>query len=624
MKALFTLIILVLSTSISFSQSLKGKAKLNRASAESSGGSNVVIENSSKTMRYGNVLAYDKDNNLVGSVLTDEEGNYQLNFKDTGTYNIKIMYAGYETIEESIMISGDGESDFSLDRNKLMKERVLSERAYSLHAGYLDAPVFFSIKKTQNGASKSKEGLTSGEINDFAKWDLWNDYLKTDLLSYQETWRLNPQNRYVVQLFNLDKMALVGASVSLLNGSGMILWQAVTDNTGKAELWGSIDGTEQKADKIIVDYQGETKEIRNPKLFKKGINTVKMDQSCGANNLVEIAFVVDATGSMADEINFIKRDLNTVMYNAQNLYSDVSINYGSVFYRDSGEDYITKHKDFTNVLSEALVFVDEQFAKGGGDMPEAVDAGLDVAINQLSWSENARTKLLFLILDAPAHTGEENIKKLQELTAQAAEKGIKIIPVTGSGINKSGEYLMRSLALATNGTYVFLTNHSGIGSTHIEPTIDEYEVKLLTERLSNIIKTNIYYPECEELVPDFDTDYPDSVVTFTEENGQIYPLRTDTLSTREQDSLNNIADNEIKQIEWRYYPNPTRDYINIECSEEIEFIYLTDLTGKILQKVEFGGRTQIQLYLGDYPVGVYLLRYPVGKQWVSGKVILIS
>ena len=631
MKTLYLFfLILGLSFSNTFSQSLSGSTRLRSTKAISESSSNSIeSKEDSRAMKYGNVEAYDKDNKLIGSVLTDEFGNYELNFKDTGTYNIKIMYAGYETIEESVTVNGDDESDFSLDRDKLKKERELSEKVYSMEAGFVDGSVYLSGNNAQISTGKYGKGLTAGEINDFGKWDLWNDYLSSDLLSYQKRWKLNPQKRYMVQLLNNERSALVGATVKLMSESNNIIWQAVTDNTGKAELWGTVDGKQQSVDKIVVDYQGNTKQIRNPKPFKKGINTIKMDQDCGASNLVEIAFVVDATGSMSDEINFIKRDLNKVMFNAQNLYSDVSIRYGSVFYRDSSEDYVTKHKDFTNVLSEALVYIDDQYAKGGGDMPEAVDIGLDVAINQLSWSENTRSKLLFLILDAPAHNYDHNIKRLQRLSSEAAKKGVKIIPVSGSGINKSGEYLMRALALCTNGTYVFLTDHSGVGSSHIEPTIDEYEIELLTERLSGIIKTTIYYPECDEEEPEVEVNYPDSVVAFTLDGGQIYPIPSnpDTMSESHTDSLRNdpiwSGENELNRIEWNYYPNPTRDYVTVESSEEIEFIYLTDLSGKILQKVDFNEGNKITLYLGDYPVGVYLLRYPIGKQWVTGKVVLL-
>ena len=626
---ILSILLCTILTSVALSQSLRGNAKLHSTNAPVESERSGSVSESKKVMKYGNVEAYDEDNNLVGSVLTDEFGNYKLSFEDSGTYNIKIMYAGYEPIEESITIKGEEESDFSLKRDKYKETRSLSEAVYSMEAGFVDGRIYLSNINAQNSSEKSGKGLTAGEINDFGKWNLWNDYLKDELLEHQKTWKLNPQQRYMVQLLNYDKSPLVGATVQLFGKSNKIIWQSKTDNSGKAELWGSIDGQQYAVDKIVADYQGNKKQLRNPKPFKKGINTIQLEESCGAHNLVEIAFVVDATGSMSDEINFIKRDLNKVMYDAQNMYSDVRIRYGSVFYRDSSEDYVTRHKDFTNVLSEALVFIDNQFAKGGGDMPEAVDIGLEDAIHKLSWSENTRSKLLFLILDAPAHNKDHNIERLQSLAKEAAKKGIKIIPISGSGINKSGEYLMRSLALCTNGTYLFLTDHSGIGSSHIEPTIDEYEIELLTERLSSIIKANIYYPECDKEEPQYDVDYPDSLVAFTSESGQIYiePSSSDSLSEITNDTLGTnpvwSTENDPNYFEWKYYPNPTRDYVTVESSEGIDFIFLTDISGKVLQKVDLNNSRKATLYLGDYPVGIYLLRYPVGKQWVTGKVVLL-
>ena len=43
------------------------------------------------------------------------------------------------------------------------------------------------------------------------------------------------------------------------------------------------------------------------------------------------------------------------------------------------------------------------------------------------------------------------------------------------------------MAIFTDGTYVFITNHSGIGNDHIEPTIGEYQVELLNELIVRLI-----------------------------------------------------------------------------------------------------------------------------------------
>ncbi|GAL65661.1 expressed protein [Jejuia pallidilutea] len=46
---------------------------------------------------------------------------------------------------------------------------------------------------------------------------------------------------------------------------------------------------------------------------------------------------------------------------------------------------------------------------------------------------------------------------------------------------------MRNFAIATNGTYVFITNDSGIGNDHLEPTVGAYEVEFLNSLLVRLI-----------------------------------------------------------------------------------------------------------------------------------------
>jgi len=65
--------------------------------------------------------------------------------------------------------------------------------------------------------------------------------------------------------------------------------------------------------------------------------------------------------------------------------------------------------------------------------------------------------------------------------------GVRIIPIASTGIDKVTEFLLRSLAMSTGGTYVFLTDHSGIGDPHLVPTIGDYEVELLNELLVRVI-----------------------------------------------------------------------------------------------------------------------------------------
>lgn len=83
--------------------------------------------------------------------------------------------------------------------------------------------------------------------------------------------------------------------------------------------------------------------------------------------------------------------------------------------------------------------------------------------------------MIFLILDAPPHF--EHIERYKNAVIKAAKMGVKIIPVTASGINRETDFLMKFTSILTNGTYTFITDHSGIGGDHLAPVHDEYEVE---------------------------------------------------------------------------------------------------------------------------------------------------
>ena len=113
-------------------------------------------------------------------------------------------------------------------------------------------------------------------------------------------------------------------------------------------------------------------------------------------------------------------------------------------------------------------------------------------LQKLSWSESARTRIAFLILDAPAHHETDIIRSLQKSVQMCAAKGIRLIPVAASGVDKNTEFMLRFFAVTTGGTYVFLTNDSGVGNDHIQATVGDYEVEQLNSLMIRLIQ---YYTE---------------------------------------------------------------------------------------------------------------------------------
>ena len=296
---------------------------------------------------------------------------------------------------------------------------------------------------------------------------------------------------------------------------------------------------------------------------------------------------------MGDEISYLKAELKDVIGKIQDTLPNLDIQLGSVFYRDQGDAYITKTSDLSSDISKTVNFIKNQSADGGGDEPEAVEEALEEAIKNLNWRENVTARLLFLVLDAPPHHNDEIVKKMQELTALAAEKGIRIIPVTCSGIGKSTEYLMRSLALATNGTYLFLTDHSGVGNPHIEPTTDEYDVELLNDLLIRVIYQFSYSITCNQDLTLLNENKEDTIVVNNPEFKSIQQqdsltqsdITTDTneiVAHENPDSEENSIDNENSIKSWKYYPNPVSNILTVEVEGKSGYIYITDMSGKIV------------------------------------------
>ena len=121
---------------------------------------------------------------------------------------------------------------------------------------------------------------------------------------------------------------------------------------------------------------------------------------------VEVAFVVDTTGSMSGLIDSAKKKIWSIANTIVDQYPDAEIRFGLVGYRDLGDAYVTKHfpltTDVQDIYAQLLLFQ----ASGGGDTPESVNEALDVAVAKLGWTDSRQVKadrILFLVGDAPPH-----------------------------------------------------------------------------------------------------------------------------------------------------------------------------------------------------------------------------
>lgn len=124
---------------------------------------------------------------------------------------------------------------------------------------------------------------------------------------------------------------------------------------------------------------------------------------------VEIAFVLDTTGSMSDLIEGAKRKIWSIVSTISTAKPTPHVRIGFVAYRDKGDDYVTQVHDLTDDLDRAFKTLGTFQADGGGDTPEHVHRAISDAVSKLKWSDARQEggslyQVIFLVGDAPPHS----------------------------------------------------------------------------------------------------------------------------------------------------------------------------------------------------------------------------
>lgn len=345
--------------------------------------------------------------------------------------------------------------------------------------------------------------LTAGEWSDLRAWDFWTSVVHAnDWKKMIGHWGFGEGTRISVRVDN-GREPIVDAIVTLYDRAGTKLWVSRSDNHGRVELFTGLEKTGSPPPYDIV-VEADDKRMRlggvdpgREQSMNESPLVARLDADAVDPKVVDVMFAIDATGSMGDELRYIKAELGDVIERVAEEFDgeDVTIRLGANVYRDTKDEYLVRPHPMTEKVEDVVAFLYRQQAGGGGDTPEAVEVGLEDAIEKHDWSRNARARLLFLVLDAPPHHTEDRLEKIRSLVRRANELGIRVIPLSSSGVDKETEFLMRFLAIHTGGTYTFLTDHSGIGNPHIEPTIGSYEVEYLNDLFVRLIVQYTARPE---------------------------------------------------------------------------------------------------------------------------------
>ncbi len=334
-----------------------------------------------------------------------------------------------------------------------------------------------------------KTGMTAGEWNDLDSWSFWQNLMSdASYKKFVNQWGFDTKNRISVLALGSDSLPIVDYKIELYQNASLFA-SGKTDNKGRIDFF--IHPSQISGPLNINDFSLKLPKINYSKsnliLFDSGLNVLQLAEVSVKPEAIDLAFVVDATGSMGDEMEYVKTELYDVINRVKARNPNSILNTGAVFYKDDGDEYVSKFSQFSNDNSNTVNYIKAQSAGGGGDWPEAVHTALNSAINDLNWSSSAKTRILFLVLDAPPHFNENVIASLSASLQKAKEKGIKIIPIAASGVDQETEFLLRAFSIASNGTYVFVTNDSGIGDDHLKPTVGYFEVELLKDLMVRLI-----------------------------------------------------------------------------------------------------------------------------------------
>jgi Mg-chelatase subunit ChlD len=253
--------------------------------------------------------------------------------------------------------------------------------------------------------------------------------------------------------------------------------ELVTTASGRAILFPRAEGLSGKKLLATAHCGNHTARTTHQISGNDGLIALSIGEtrSLPQKKTIDVAFVLDTTGSMSEEISAVKATLRKVAATLDN--GNVNVRVGLVEYKDKSDQFLTRVYPMTSNIREFEKKVAHIDAGGGGDMPEDMNSGLSKALTGLSWSKSSVARLVFVIADAPPHLDYGT--RYTDSMLRASKNGIKLFTVAASGMNDIGQLVFRQLAQYTGGTNMFVLRggagpqstgagdaKSGCGGTH--------------------------------------------------------------------------------------------------------------------------------------------------------------
>ena len=333
--------------------------------------------------------------------------------------------------------------------------------------------------------------LSAGEVDDNELWEEYLEYLEG--YSGPFVHKVDVLERYIISVTDRAGRPVSNAVVAV-SADGQLLSEAQTYADGRTLFF---PGAQWLADTVSVfDVLVEKNGVSRSLEFELGEGrewqvTLDVGSSLDTGVPLDVLFLLDSTGSMADEIDQIKRTLLSISARVSDLPSQPDLRFGMVSYRDREDEYVTRLFDFDADVGRFANTIRNVVADGGGDEPESLNEALHMAIQRLKWRTGDSIRLVFLLADAPPHLDYEDDYDYAVEMVEAKKRGIKIFSVASSGLNAQGEYIFRQIAQHTMGRFIFLLypgHGEGLGTSH---SVSEYTVERLDDLVVRLIEEEL-------------------------------------------------------------------------------------------------------------------------------------
>lgn len=261
-----------------------------------------------------------------------------------------------------------------------------------------------------------------------------------------------------IRVRDRDGRPVPGATVNVVDtASDCVVWRGTTYGDGAVPIYPKLLPESHDDTTYLVEVGHSGKFTRTHWDGDGAVCEVRWPAAVTTDSAlaIDVAFVIDTTGSMGDEIQRIKATLGTLTDRLQALDREADLRYAAVLYRDLGDAYVTRTHGFTTELDAFAEAIQGVEASGGGDGPESLNQGLAVAVDRLAWRSGV-ARLAFVIGDAPPHTDYEGDVQYTASVRAAVASGIKIHTVAASGLDPIGSAIFRQIAQFTRGEFVFI------------------------------------------------------------------------------------------------------------------------------------------------------------------------